>query len=279
MNMTSSAPFYLGLPQWHHPSWSQLGLKDLADYSRVFNCVEGNTTFYALPKSETVQRWKSMTTDDFRFCFKFPSTISHQSGLRDCQHAVSEFLNTLTPIHSRLGQLWLQLPSKFGPDSLDALWAFLDSLPAEFCYGVEVRHPAFFSKDIAEKLLLQGLHQRRVNRVIMDSRPVHHSAPLSAATKDAQLKKPKVPVHAILTASNPLIRFIGSESYKENLTWFQQWEQKLTCWYPESSPFLFIHTPDNGASPQLAAMLWDKLRQHIPSLAPLAIWPEQQNLF
>nr|UKE83782.1 hypothetical protein KXZ65_22945 [Pectobacterium sp. PL152] len=36
---------YIGLPQWQHPAWSRLGLNDLADYSRYFTCVEGNTTF------------------------------------------------------------------------------------------------------------------------------------------------------------------------------------------------------------------------------------------
>ncbi|CAI0729159.1 Protein of uncharacterised function DUF72 [Serratia quinivorans] len=47
---------YIGLPQWQHPAWNRIGLRDLADYSRYFNCVEGNTTFYALPKLEIVQR-------------------------------------------------------------------------------------------------------------------------------------------------------------------------------------------------------------------------------
>ncbi|MCL6409131.1 DUF72 domain-containing protein, partial [Dickeya dadantii] len=47
---------YIGLPQWQHPAWSRLGLNDLADYSRYFSCVEGNTTFYALPSREIVGR-------------------------------------------------------------------------------------------------------------------------------------------------------------------------------------------------------------------------------
>ncbi|MFY4614350.1 DUF72 domain-containing protein, partial [Escherichia coli] len=45
--------------------------------TRHVNCVEGNTTLYALPKPEVVLRWREQTTDDFRFCFKFPATISH----------------------------------------------------------------------------------------------------------------------------------------------------------------------------------------------------------
>ncbi|KAF0789602.1 hypothetical protein L246_00060, partial [Salmonella enterica subsp. enterica serovar Worthington str. BCH-5715] len=69
---------YIGLPQWSHPKWARLGITSLEEYARHFNCVEGNTTLYALPKAEIVERWYAQTTDDFRFCFKFPATISHQ---------------------------------------------------------------------------------------------------------------------------------------------------------------------------------------------------------
>ena len=82
---------YIGLPQWQHPAWNRIGLRDLADYSRYFNCVEGNTTFYALPKAEIVHRWRDMTGDDFRFCFKFPSAISHKAALRGCEADIKAF--------------------------------------------------------------------------------------------------------------------------------------------------------------------------------------------
>ncbi|WP_257896019.1 DUF72 domain-containing protein, partial [Enterobacter chuandaensis] len=75
---------YVGLPQWSHPKWVRLGITSLEEYARYFNCVEGNTTLYALPKAEIVERWREQTTDDFRFCFKFPATISHQAALRNC---------------------------------------------------------------------------------------------------------------------------------------------------------------------------------------------------
>lgn len=63
---------YIGLPQWSHPKWARLGITSLEEYARHFNCVEGNTTLYALPKAEIVDRWYAQTTDDFRFCFNFP---------------------------------------------------------------------------------------------------------------------------------------------------------------------------------------------------------------
>ncbi len=82
---------YIGLPQWSHPKWLRLGITSLADYARHFNCVEGNTTLYALPKAEIVARWYEQTHDNFRFCFKFPATISHQAALRHCDDLSHEF--------------------------------------------------------------------------------------------------------------------------------------------------------------------------------------------
>jgi uncharacterized protein YecE (DUF72 family) len=71
------------------------------------------------------------------------------------------------------------------PRDLPALWQFLDTLPNHFTYGVEVRHPEFFAKGEAEKQLNRGLHQRNVNRVILDSRPVH-----SAVAKSGDDRRP-----------------------------------------------------------------------------------------
>lgn len=106
---------YIGLPQWSHPKWVRLGISSLEEYARHFNCVEGNTTLYALPKPEVVLRWREQTSDDFRFCFKFPATISHQAALRHCDDLVAEFLTRMSPLAPRIGQYWLQLPATFGP--------------------------------------------------------------------------------------------------------------------------------------------------------------------
>lgn len=271
--------FRLGLPQWQHPHWKRYGLETLADYARYFNCVEGNTTLYALPKAEVVLRWQAMTHDDFRFCFKFPASITHQSGLRHCDDLVEEFFRTLDPLSPRIGQYWLQMPAAFGPDSLSALWAFLDKLPAAFRYGVEVRHPAFFAKGEAERALNRGLHQRGVNRVILDSRPVHASTSTSPASLDAKSKKPKVPPHAIMTASDPMVRFIGSDSLQENQVWFEDWLSKLADWQANGTPWLFLHTPDIGEVLDLVQTLWPRLQQALPQVGPPPDWPQQSALF
>lgn len=270
---------YIGLPQWSHPKWVRLGITSLEEYARHFNCVEGNTTLYALPKAEIVARWREQTSDAFRFCFKFPATISHQAALRNCADLTQEFFTRMSPLDDRIGQYWLQLPATFGPADLPALWAFLDALPAGFTYGVEVRHPQFFTKGSEEKALNQGLHARGINRVILDSRPVHSALPHSEAVIDAQRKKPKVPVHAVVTAQHPMVRFIGSDNMAQNHQLFRDWLSKLPLWAQTTTPYLFLHTPDIAQAPELVDTLWPDLAAALPDLGPAPSIPSQSSLF
>lgn len=240
--------------------------------------MEGNTTLYALPKAEIVERWRAQTTDDFRFCFKFPATISHQAALRQCEDLTQEFFTRLSPLAGRIGQYWLQLPATFGPQDLPALWAFLDGLHGEFTYGVEVRHPAFFAKGDAEQALNRGLHQRGVNRVMLDSRPVHSAIPTTQEIIDAQRKKPKVPVHALVTAENPMVRFIGSDDMARNAEFFEAWLGKLADWQQTTTPYLFLHTPDIAQAPELVHTLWPTMQAALTGIGREPAIPHQNSL-
>lgn len=269
----------MGLPQWSHPLWKKIGLYTLEDYCRYFNCIEGNTTLYAIPDQQTVLRWKAMSHDNFVFCFKFPSSITHKAELQHCQSLTQQFFASLDPLSERIGQYWLQLPARFGPSHLSTLFHFLDQLPDCFSYGVEVRHPIFFARGIEEKRLNQGLMARKVNRVMLDSRAVHTTSTQSPAVQDARQKKPRLPVHVLATASQPMIRFIGSEDYQHDADLFRQWLPHLQRWSEDRKPYLFIHTPDMG---QVFALL-QKLRQQFPlinlSLADLPQLMQQNQLF
>lgn len=271
-------PLRLGLTMWSHNNWQQSfygsGTKPaerLEKYAQVFHTVEGNTTFYATPSITTVQNWKSATNDDFRFTFKLPKAITHQQMLKGSQAQLKEFMQIMAPLHDRIGQWTIQLPAAFGPEHLDALKQFCALFPPSFPIGVEVRHPAFFAKGDAERALNQWLMERGYDRIIMDSRPVFAAKPDNEAIIDAQMKKPKVPVHAIATASHPMIRFIGHPEEQQNYDFFVPWLSKLPQWIAEGKqPYVMIHTADNIVAPELAANLYKTLQKSValPDLAP-----------
>lgn len=100
---------------------------------------------------------------------------------------------------------------------------------------------AFFSKGEEERALNQWLVENNIDRIIMDSRPVFAAKPDNEAIIDAQMKKPRVPVHAIATASHPLIRFIGHPEEQQNYEFFKPWLSKLPQWIAEGKqPYVMI---------------------------------------
>lgn len=269
--MTGLRRYHLGCPIWSNRDWvGELFSTDarpadfLAQYAAVFNTVEGNTTFYALPKAATVERWRAGTPSGFRFCCKFPRTVTHELKLRRAGDATRGFLDRLAPLEGRLGPFMLQLPPAFGPHDLPTLADYLDALPGNFHYAVEVRHPAFFAKDEAERSLNRLLQERGVDRVMLDSRALFSTAPPDAATREAQRRKPRLPVHALATAARPLVRFIGHPDPAVNDAFLAPWLHKLTGWIDEErTPYFFVHTPDNYRAPRLARRFHEQLAAHI----------------
>lgn len=284
--------FRLGLAMWSHSNWQESvyghGIKQaerLARYATIFNTVEGNTSFYATPAQQTVMNWHSATPDDFRFTFKLPQTITHQKLLQYCGQELKDFFQVMAPLIDKTGIWKIQLPAYFGPENLPVLAQFLNQVPQGLTYGVEVRHAAFFAKGEAERALNRLLIDKKVNRIIMDSRPLFALPPSNAAIIDAHKKKPRVPVHAIATANHPVVRFIGqaddavarlaqqgaSDLPKDNDAFFDNWLAQLPQWLTEGrEPYLFIHTPDNETAPELAIRLYQKLRSQIATHIQLA---------
>ncbi|MGB5856716.1 MAG: DUF72 domain-containing protein [Oceanisphaera sp.] len=275
---------YIGLSQWSHPDWpGQLlsqGLKTtehLQDYAKVFNSVEGNTSFYGVPDTNSLARWASHTPDDFRFTFKFPATVSHQGQLVENSAKALSFIEQLAPVREKLGMLMLQLPAACGPEQLHGLEHLLNALPDSLQYGVEVRHPTFFAKGEAERQLNRLLLNCGANRIIMDSRPVFSCPPTTPALADAHQKKPNVPVHIISTGNAPIIRFIGHPDPNYNHRFWQPWLPRIQSWLDEDkSVYLFVHTADNQFAPMLAAEIAAALQHPLPEFPGLAPSPQGQ---
>ena len=114
----------------------------LGHYSKMFNTVEGNSTFYGIPTRSTFERWGAETDSGFRFALKFPRAVSHEKMLLGVDEEMDLFLDGLEALAEayRLGPTFLQLGPSFGPDRLQVLSQFLTALPKGFPYAVEVRH-------------------------------------------------------------------------------------------------------------------------------------------
>lgn len=267
----------IGLPMWFMDSWRNHLLSDgcrpadaLAEYSQVFSAVEGNTTFYGLPDARRAGRWRQLAAEDFRFCFKIPQTISHSRDPLLALQQDQTLLPFLQQMDTAAGLLMLQLPAAFSPQWLPQLQELLHGLQTmtQIPLAVEVRHPAFFDKGRAEQALLRLLADAGADRVIFDSRGLFRDDSTAAAVVDARGKKPRLPVHAVATGNNPVVRFIGHSDWPQNLAYVEQWARKLQQWVSEGrTPWLFIHTAANTDAPQFARWLTEQLGLCLP------LWP------
>ena len=119
--------------------------KRLSYYSRVFNAVEIDSTFYGAPRTDNVQRWAASVPQDFRFCLKVPRQLTHEAGLVGVQGELLKFIDTVQLLGEKLGALLFQFPPSFGPDRLPALQTCLAGLQSGLRYAVEIRHPAWYT--------------------------------------------------------------------------------------------------------------------------------------
>ena len=129
----------------------------LTVYSRRYNTVEIDSTYYAVPSAKTVLGWKDKTPDNFIFAAKFPRAIVHGGNTAvpagdklltpDNTYVVRDaFLENMSILDGKLGPLLIQFPyfnKRIFSDKehfFERLDRFLSDLPSEFRYAVEIRN-------------------------------------------------------------------------------------------------------------------------------------------
>ena len=117
----------------------------LSYYSKLFNAVELNTTFYSLPNQATFQSWLNASPAEFRFCLKTPRRITHELGLRGAQGLMMEFIDSLHTLGEKLGPILIQLPPKYTQENYTVLSKFLESLPSTYQYAIEFRNASWYN--------------------------------------------------------------------------------------------------------------------------------------
>lgn len=275
----------IGCPVWACADWRGrlftrgAERKDyLAQYAQVFATVEGNSTFYALPSSAAVARWRDETPEHFRFCFKFPSDITHRAMLRNARADTHAFLKLMAPLGERLGPFMLQLGPRFGAAHLEQLRAYLRDLPTQFQYAVEVRHPDYFDQGANEAALHEVLRERAVDRCLFDTRCVHAGATHDRSTLQAQERKPTLPLRTSAVGSRPLVRFVGQNQAGAAEDYLDVWVETLVGWCNSGlEPYFFAHTPDDREAPDLARRMLQRLRRRLPQMPALADFPGEHE--
>jgi uncharacterized protein YecE (DUF72 family) len=144
----------VGCSGWSYKAWEGhfypkgLESKDYLEYySKVFDYVEIESSFYRIPNTATTTRWAEVTPDDFRFSAKFPKRITHIKRLGEVESDMEYFHKQMSPLAGKLGCLLIQLPPsmtmKEGMNKLPKL-----PFDKRFRYAIEVRHKSWFDDKV-----------------------------------------------------------------------------------------------------------------------------------
>ena len=144
----------VGCSGWSYKTWEghfyPKGLEGknyLEYYSKVFDYVEIESTFYRIPNALTITRWAEITPENFRFTAKFPKRITHIKRLAQVEDDMEYFHSAMAPLASKLGCLLIQLPPsmtmKEGMNKIPKL-----PFDKRFRYAIEVRHKSWFDDEV-----------------------------------------------------------------------------------------------------------------------------------
>jgi uncharacterized protein YecE (DUF72 family) len=226
---------YIGAPVWSHPGWvgslyprKTPSKEFLRFYSRQFNSIELNSTFYRIPDDKTLTHWREMTPPDFRFSPKLNQGISH--GVRGAQ-LLGEFTSRIVALGDRLGMSFLQLPPSFSRNQLPTLRALLAQLPKNFSLAVEFRHPSWFIGQRLSPDAFDLLQELNLSTVITDT----------TSRRDV--------LHCSLTSNKVMIRFLGNELHPSDFARMDQWTQRIADWIQNGADEIYFFAHQAGYDP------------------------------
>ena len=145
---------FIGCSGWSYSSWegpfypSNMDNKlMLPYYSKIFNYVEIDSTFYNIPSEPMVKNWNRRTPSNFRFTIKFPKIITHEKRFKNVEKELSLFYENMEPLKDKILALLIQLPPSYElQEGLDTFRNYDFFFDDTFRYAIEVRHSSWFNE-------------------------------------------------------------------------------------------------------------------------------------
>jgi uncharacterized protein YecE (DUF72 family) len=155
----------IGCSGWSYKDWAgPFYAKDLPAgdylkfYSKVFNCVEVDSSFYRIPNQSLIQRWKTVTPDGFLFSLKLPKKITHDNKLADFESTLTYFYSVVSKLGPKLGPIVAQLPPSIKVEKhMAVMEKFVNALNPKYQHAIEFRHKSWFKPEIYKLLEDHGV--------------------------------------------------------------------------------------------------------------------------
>lgn len=232
----------------------------LSFYAQVFDSVELNTTFYAIPSASTVRSWAQRTPPEFVFTAKMPRAITHDKKLLGVEKELSAFVDRISLLGDKLGAVVIQFPPSFTRGRFeDRLRAFLPLLPHDRRFAVEFR-----SRSWNDDLIFELLREFDVAWVI------NHWQDLTPVIET--------------TAGFAYFRFVG---FHDQFTYLGQLQrdrsEELASWARTIKDlatrldriYVYVNNHYEGHAPATVSRLKDLLG--LPTVEPRGLWPARPS--
>ncbi|MHA2036785.1 MAG: DUF72 domain-containing protein [Promethearchaeota archaeon] len=152
----------IGTAGWDYKDWvgpfypKQLEkARFLPYFSKIFDIVEINSTFYNLPSESMVINWKNRVPENFRFIVKVWQKITHNLHEPDIELNISNFFSILSLLNPKIEHFLLQFPPwfKYTESHLRKLELLLKEIPSEYKYIIELRDNSWFNSEILSNII------------------------------------------------------------------------------------------------------------------------------
>jgi len=149
-----------GCLSWTYPDWlgsfyppGTRSSEFLRLYSKIFDLVEIDSSFYRTPSMQTVNQWREKTPANFLFTAKLPGKITHELRLNGVENELERFEKTMTELEEKLSCVIAQLPpfSKY-EDDFEKLEKFLELTNQKIRYAVEFRNRSWMRDETFQLL-------------------------------------------------------------------------------------------------------------------------------
>jgi uncharacterized protein YecE (DUF72 family) len=179
----------IGTQGWNYEDWvgtfypPGARTADYPDlYARIFDTVEIDSTFYAVPSEASIKVWRERAPDGFVYSLKLTREITHQQRLCDCAEILERFCGRARGLGDKLGSVLIQLPPDFSPRSWDALERFIPALPSDIRFAVEFRDDAWLGGEFRDRVL-DLFKERGVALALVDSKWIAREISLALAER------------------------------------------------------------------------------------------------
>ena len=242
---------YIGCAKWGRPEWvgriypAKTKEKNFLDhYVHHYNSIELNVTHYKIYGPAGIKKWANKAGEkDFKFCPKMYQGVTHRGSLKRKDFLTREFLRGIVAFEEHLGPVFVQLNETFSPGRKEELFTYLESLPTDLQFFLEVRHPDWFAKKNFSDELFARLREMNIGAVITDTSGRRNCA------------------HMHLPVSKVFIRYVGNSLHATDYRRIDMWTSRMKYWLDNGLQefYFFMHMHNEATSPDLTGYLVNKL--------------------